>query len=315
MIKVIIAKTYEAAVATAASGEDWVAIETEYGFNTLDDSHQNVIQSYNHHGKLQHNDPPSIQCMDDKNVYDNFIVSHIDLDVLFGILWSTGWLKKTFVTQSLAELIAEADISGFHQIENILEKTPVNIKKKYFAIGYLVNSWFFNDSGLETKDISKEVNKLLLKIKDIIISGPTPEQVDDYTRWLFEQRKAAKRSLKYMYPLLDDKKLFIFKAGFSLTNAYKIEDFQADIIIQYNENSKSITLSCYDDNLTKIYFGEEGVIKPLVDFFGPEAGGKFSIGGSPRNLVIQPEIMDAFISYVNREYLNIPTINKNIFND
>jgi hypothetical protein len=159
-------------------------------------------------------------------------------------------------------------------------------------------------------DISREVHLLLLRIKDIILNGASQEQIDLYTKWFSEQEKAAKTHLKEIKPLCGDaaNNLFIFRAPFSLTTAYKIGEIQARIIIQYNEQSKSISLSCFDDQTAELYFGENGVIEPLQKFFGEGAGGKKTIGGTPRNQDIQPEMLSAFVEFLFREYFNVPEV-------
>jgi hypothetical protein len=310
MIQVILAKSYKEAKSFLDKQEDkWVAIETEYGSEVIDEKCEAVDLSLNHHGDLQHLEAPALVYKNlPKKRFDNFIISHIDLDVLFGILWTAGWLKKTRTTEILSELIAIADTKGFHVIKPLLSDLKPHIAQKYYAIGYLVNSWVINDNGEKLVDISKEIHKLLLRIKDIILSGATEDQILLYTNWFKEQEKAAKNYLKEIKPLCDGKNMFIFRAPFSLTTAYSIGDIQAEIIVQYNEQSKSISLSCFDEEVAGTYFGANGVITPLKDFFGEKAGGKKTIGGTPRDQNIQPEMLSAFIEFLYREYFNIPEI-------
>lgn len=308
MLKVVLAKSYQAAVEVADSGEDWVAIETEYGNQTLGEEHPNIIKACNHHGELQHNDAPAIQCSSSNRRYDNFIVSHIDLDVLFGILWSAGWLKKTNITRALSELVAEADINGFHTIDKMLDTMPQEVKERYYAIGYLTNSWIFNDNGQNIKDLSKETHKLLLKIKDIIVNGATEEQIAQYEQWLIAQKTVVKKHLQGVYHLCNKQHMFVFRARFSLVTAYEIDNLKAIMIVQYNEQSKSITFSCYNQEIAERFFGKDGVITPLKKFFGDGAGGKITVGGTPREAIIQPEMLNAFVEFLFREYINVPDV-------
>jgi len=311
LLNIQLAKNYEAALTTAMSGTDWVAIETEYGDFTINENTPNVILSLNHHGSLQSKKPPALVYEELKNLrYDNFIISHIDLDVLFGILWTAGWLKETVVTRTLSEIIAFADVMGFHRINEYIKakNIPKNIVDKYFAIGYLVNSWVINDNGYMSKDISKEVHKLLLRTKDIIMKEVTEEQKEKFQTWFREQKEQAKKNLKEIINLCGDDKLFIYQASFSLGTAYTIDNEEAKMIIQYHEQSKSISLGCYDAETAIKYFGNEGVIKPLQHFFGEKAGGKLMIGGTPRGQTTQPEMLSAFIEFLKREYFNTPVI-------
>jgi hypothetical protein len=312
MLRVCLAKSYDDAINFLKNVDGaWVAIETEYGDNVLDSNHPKVDLSLNHHGSLQNEDAPALIYKKHlKKRYDNFIISHIDLDVLFGILWTAGWLKKTTTTKLLSKLVATADIYGFHAVAPILETIPQNIAERYYAIGYLANSWVINDNGQSLVDISREVHKLLLRIKDIILDGASPEQISLYTNWFAEQEKAAKIHLKEIKPLCrgNGDNLFIFRAPFSLTTAYEIGNIQAKVIVQYNEQSKSISLSCFDEQVAHQYFGEIGVIEPLQKFFGEAAGGKKTIGGTPRDQDIQPEMLSAFVEFLFREYFNVPEV-------
>jgi len=309
MLKVWLAKDLESAIQIADSNKNWVAIETEYGIESLDEKHRNVALSLNHHGVFQKNFAPAqAYKLKLKARYDNFIISHLDLDVIFGILWTAGWLKMTPLTKILSDLVAEADTNGFHSIKEKLNKLDTKTRDRYLAIGYLVNSWIITDDGKKKKDISREAHKLLLKIKDIILQGATKEQVVKYKLWIKNQKETAKTFLKEVIPICDGDLLLSYRAPFGLTTAYGLENLEGNIIVQYNEQSKSLTLSCIDNHVAKKYFGKNGVIYPLQKFFGNKAGGKTAIGGSPRDQELQPEILDAFINFLKREYFNIPQI-------
>jgi hypothetical protein len=310
MLRIILAKDYKNAVKVVSDGNEWVAIETEYGQRTLDDSVPGVVLSLNHHGELQEELPPAMvyQTLDKPVRYDNFIISHIDLDTLFGILWTAGWLKKTKVTKKLSDIIGAADNLGFHRIDSIIQGVDKDIVDKYYAIGYLLRSWVIHDKGHNVKDVSKELHKLLLRIKDVIMDGPPPELTFLVEEWFSKKNDLAQKYLLSVFNLCDKDRLFIFRAPYTLVNAYRINNLKAKIIIHYNEQSKSITLSCYDEETAIKYFGKEGVLKPLRQFFGDKAGGKITIGGTPRDQQFQPEMIMAFFKFLLREYLNVPNI-------
>lgn len=310
MICVKLAKSYEAAVEAADGLKDVVAIETEYGDNILGEDHKNVKIALNHHGALQKNDAPALafKRFRDQKPFDNFIISHIDLDVLFGLLWAGGWLKETKTTTTLSKLIAHADVYGFHTIDEFLKDIPQYLIDKYFLIGYLVNSWIINDDSLLLKDISREVHKLLLKIKDIILNPVDTKQLQEVENWFLQQKLIAEKHLVEKRTLSDNDIMYVYRAPFSLTTAYKLIDNEAKIILQYNEQSRSLTLGCYNNEVAKKYFGKNGVIEPLQKFFGDTAGGKIAIGGSPREINLQPEVLQAFLAFLDREYFNIPKI-------
>lgn len=305
MLKVVLAKSYDAATGVINnSTSPWVAIETEYGSKSV----QGEV-TLNHHGDMQGQDAPALAYKKKiRKRYDNFLISHIDLDVLFGILWTAGWLKETVVTKGLSNLVALADVNGFHTIKPILDTMPKDIQERYYAIGYLVNSWVINDNGKLKKDISREVHKLLLRLKDIILNGATKEQIALYKQWFREQEKAAKVNLREIREIGDGEKLFVFRAPFSLTTAYDVGDIKASVIVQYNEQSKSISLGCFDIKIAQEYFGKAGVLTPIKKYFGEDAGGKYTIAGTSRSHDIQPEMLDGFIEFLHREYFNTPEV-------
>ena len=310
MINVTLCKSYEDAALVANTLPRVVAIETEYGDDSLNTSHKNVEVALNHHGKFQVEDAPALSYKKFNNQqqpYDNFIVSHIDLDVLFGLLWAGGWLKETPTTIQLSKLVADADVNGFHKVFAELGKVPEHIRDKYLVIGYLINSWIITDDGLSRKDISREVHKLLLKIKDIIIGKPTTEQLEQVRSWLAQQEASARKHLQKIKHIGDDI-LLEYRAPFSLTTAYNLNDLRGDIIVQYHEEARSISMSCFNEDVAIKHFGKKGVIEPLQKFFNKSAGGKVTIGGSPRDIDLQPEVMVAFTQFLDREYFNIPGI-------
>jgi hypothetical protein len=204
--------------------------------------------------------------------------------------------------------VAHADLNGFHVMPAFFEKKYQSIKNHYYAIGYLVNSWVVNDNGEDCKDVSREVHKLLLRIKDIILDGPTQDQLRAVDNWLEAQEKTASEHLKSINVICEGYRMISVSAPFSLSTAYNIKKISGQIILQYNEQSKSITLSCIDEPTAKKFFGKNGVVTPLQKFFGKKAGGKIAIGGSPRDQDLQPELLTAFQEFLQREYFNVPTI-------
>ncbi len=309
MLQIWLAKSAKEAREVTSTGGRWVAIETEYGDETVDEKDEGVSLSLNHHGELQNQDAPALAYK--KNIgekFDNFIISHVDLDVLFGILWTSGMIKKTSMTTGLSILVAMSDVNGYHTMGPILKKLPSNVREKFWAIGYLLNSWIINGESKTKKDFSDVLYKLLLRIQGIIENDVTPEQIRLYEDWFKSQQASSKKHLREIHKLASSDQLFVYRAPFNLTTAYEVGDQKAVMIVQYHEQAKSITIACYNDAVAKEYFGKRGVLTPLKKYFGKDAGGKMAIGGTSRNHELQPEMLSGFIEFIHREYFNKPEV-------
>ena len=308
-LNIWLAKTPKEAREVAASGGRWVAIETEYGDDTVDESDEGISLSLNHHGDLQHNDAPALAYK--KTIgerFDNFVISHIDMDVLFGILWTSGMIRQNQMTTGLSILVAMSDINGYHTMGPMLEKLPQEVKEKFWSLGYTLNNWTLHGESKTKKDFSQELNGLLTRMKSIIEEDITEEQREQFQGWFNAQQESAKKHLKEIHRLNGNENMFIYRAPFNLTTAYEVGGEKAVIIVQYHEQAKSITIACYDDETAKAYFGKKGVLAPLKKYFGKEAGGKMAIGGTSRNHEMQPEMLNGFIEFMHREYFNSPEI-------
>jgi len=305
-MRVLLAKDFDAAIAASKSlKKDIVAIETEYGDKKLDESYDGIEICLNHHFPIQDNIPPSAAytLFKNKKSYNKFIISHVDLDTIFGMLWAGKWIKPTRENFFIANLIAYCDNYGIHNTINYVKELPKNIHDKYLYLGYLVNSWIIHDNGYSLKDITKEIKKLLLRISDVLNLEKIPdEKMTEVYKWLEAQQEQAEKYLIDEFAL-GDLDIFIYSAPFKLTTAYEINGKKADIIIQLHQTTGAITLSCRNEEIAISVFGLQGVIEPLNIFFGKNAGGKLSIGGSPRNKRFSLKDLDKFKKFII-EYIN-----------
>jgi len=286
-----------------------VAVETEYGneyFGKKDGAEIELL----HHGVNQNSYPAAQAYYMDPNYdplkkYDNFIVSHIDLDTIFGIAWAAGFFKKTPVTIALSELISQVDQYGFAWfMKNKYGKIDPIIEGKFLMIGFLIGSWKFKESN-ELIDISKDVHKLILRIKDVVINKQFDAEIElakeNLEEYLDFKEKIYKKTIQQDLSIPGILNVFI--SNKPVLDAYYWEA-GCDIIIQYNTGSGSITLATKDIETAKEYFGEEGVLAPIKIFFGENAGGRVNIAGSDRKLHLQIEYLEAFVKFIRRCYLN-----------
>jgi len=304
MIKVIKCLSYLEALEASKDLKNTVAIETEYGdqyFGVKDGAKIELL----HHGKFKKNLPSCLQMIpekDNKSInhkFNNFIVSHFDLDTIFGIMWAGGYLKKTKVAIEISKLVALIDINGFYDFKiNIFNQENKN-HIIILAISSLLSFW-----TIDKKNPSKDIHKLILRIRDYIILG-VPEETLKFLdiKNDKEENSFLKQFVKTELTLPGI--LITYIGGVSLTDRYKFNFIEHEMIVQYNSGSNSITLACRNETISKRFFGNSGVIEPLKTFFGNDAGGHLNIGGSPRNQKLQIEMLDAFIKFLKRTYFNI----------
>jgi len=303
MLTVQKCKSYTAALEYSKKVKGLVAVETEYGndyFGVKDGAEVELL----HHGEFEDNPPACLSFYKQKidKVYDNFIVSHIDTDAILGIMWAAGFLKPTKLVLELCQLIGNVDINGFHWfMEHKYNKINNNIQEKFLAIGSLVSSWKFNNIN-DSEDISRMVHKLILRIKDLIMFN-VPDDVKERNINFIEKKEIIKNS-HLVKELSLPGVMVVYKGDTFLLDGYLVNDISNDIVVHYNIGSNTISMSCKNEKIAKRYFGENGVVEPLQNFFGENAGGRMTVGGSARDIKLQDEFLDAFIAYLRREYLN-----------
>jgi len=310
MIDIKLCLTYEEAIQTATDyfkNKDVVAIETEYGDKTygVDDG---AVLELLHHGKNSNNKPASTALIPNENKpntykYNNFIISHVDLDTVFGIMWAGGYLKNTPIARIISELVAYLDINGFYKFKKELLDINDSNHLKLLACTSLINFWKISPTTL-----SKDIHKLILRIRDYLILG-VPEKTKTYllNNTILDNTLECDIFLKEITcdEFCIPKLLVSYISDISVTDRYLNNNLEYEIIVQYNTGSNSITISCQNEDIAVKYFGKNGVIEPLQLFFGDTAGGHKCIGGSPRNLKLQIEYLEAFIKFLKRNYFNI----------
>jgi len=282
------------------------AIETEYGDKVIDENKDPRIKlALNHHGSLSQNDPPSKRWdlyEKLKKPFDEFLVSHLDLDTLFGMLWASKILRPTEIATKVAELVAISDLKGFHYVEEkIFPELHPNIKYRYLGVGMIANKYLKQlEVEKDYEDVSKIAHKTLLRIKDYIIDGPTEIEKRKIIEWLEERNNKAKEALVEKTEFMN---IFV-SDDYNPISAYTVDGETKPLNLIYIDKNKAVILAAYDEETAKKFFGEKGVIEPLQRFFGSTAGGRISVGGAPRELKVEPEKFWAFKEFLEREYLN-----------
>ena len=308
MIKVLLCKDFELGKEKAKELAPCCAVECEYGDNVLDESVEGIELAFYHHGKFSDEKPPCLRWDVYEKLekpFDNFLITHVDLDTIFGIMWASKILKPTEIAKKIAELVAIQDLNGFHFVEaEILPKLKDSLKYRFLGIGYILNKFKFEDNNELCADYSKAVHKAILKIKDVIIDGVDAELKKTIDNWLENKEKEVLKLVKNHRKDLFN--YFIKSGSINPLAAYKlpIHDTFSKVNIVYNSETGIVTIGAYNEEWAKKLFGEKGVIEPLQKYFGPTAGGRVSVGGSPREKFITKEEADGFVDWLNRNYFD-----------
>jgi len=309
-MKVFLAKNLKEAISVAeeekTKGAFVVAVEAEWGDEALESPYADI--ALNHHGSRASNPCPSEigivapqvveLCKKHKN--KTYIVSHIDADTIFGIMWCEGLFdaEKGYAPDlvQIAKMVAFTDKNGRHIAMSELEAlNDTDAFKKWLSLGLL-----FSRNAISFKgDISEHVAKIIYAASQIIFSKNIKESqiYKEALEWEAGKAKSAKEAITYK----DDILLGFASKKFMCDNYALFADEDGivrKIIIQYDLHNKSILLAAYDAKTAQDFFGKKGVVGPLQDFFGNEAGGHIAIGGSPRNKPMKWQDYKKFLKFI-----------------
>ena len=306
--KIIIAKNIQDARNIAAKYKNKskvVAIEAEWGDDALEEPL--VDLSINHHGSRSHNPCPAEIGIKRPDILNSsfkentiYIVSHLDADTIMGLMWLEGAIQNSEEINKLSEMIAYSDKNGYHNAEKLYSNIKdTEIYKKWITMGYV----FSRNSKSSPGDITNKVNGIIYAIRNIIYHKDITNTVvyKEATEWNKNKTKNARKALVYK-----SKDILGFSGKLFYCNNYNLlEDKQRDIVIQFDTEYKNILISVINKTTAIKYFGEQGVISVLQEFFGPGAGGHTTIGGAPRNKKYSEKEFFEFIEFIEKKIENI----------
>lgn len=254
-------------------GIEFVGLELEYGKNVITEKQKGISMVCNHHSQVEDKDK-KYPCLAYKYIYkdnkrqryNNFILSHFDLDVIFGIGWLSGIFPDTKEFVEMSNTVQLAD-QGF----------PIMNDKKYHKIRYLVN--IFKKNIIISPDgianIKEIVLGLLVKIKDVIFGDISS--------------KVEKKNTKVEKLNVSTKQINVYGKKY---NDYYREGNNFIIC-------KTSNLSVYVDPI----FAEQkdiDISKVLQEYFGEEAGGTKTAGGAPRQMELSMGEFYKFIKWFKK---------------
>ena len=266
---------YEIAKNMHNKGYKIVGIEAEWGDKDLKDVFKDTDESLSHHGKFSSNSPPCMR-WDLYGKYKNntcFIFSHFDLDSVLGCLILEGRIPDNPDTRSLTEYIGWVDVVGQHRAHEDYENY-----KRWASFIINLNS-FLNNLKKENKNSYIIINEFAKYFNEKLENNEII-QIENENLEL-EAYNALDKALSIK------NKLHVFISYTSYLSKYCIEygDYISisEVNIQYDSKRKRVSIGVRDEELAKKYFGEKGVVGILQKYFGEEAGGRLTVGGSPKN--------------------------------
>lgn len=284
MLVVFIASNYDVAkrlvyaAPKAIPNISFCGIEVEWGNKQLDTNIPGIDMVLNHHGDNE-NTPASLVY---KKIYDentiqnyhseNFIISHLDADTIFGIGWVSGFFNYNKEMIDLSNLIAEMDIKGYHNLD-IPEEYIVKFEVVMSIVSHAKNSLkkvkfknYYNCTPIILKTLNKICtvlgnNFLLNKRYNLIMK-------EKISKVILAPRLSESDNEIHIY----DRRINDFSDG------------DHSFIIIWN-----ITLSIYgrNDEIVKKYIPEG--LPTFLSNIMPGSGGQFSAAGTKRKKPIKRE--------------------------
>lgn len=291
--RVILAPSYDIAKNINAEA----TVEAEYGNECL----EGTMATLAHHGPRSGNPAPcNTSDVPKLPPFATVVVSHIDLDTLGGIYALQGRKPEDDRFWEAAEMI---DVKGVHHIHE-LDKDIQDKLNAYYAYNY-------NHAGerySKTADVTKQVEDAYGVINDILdIDAPEHDMlIADGREWAQAREVAVEEQLIY-----EDKNMRVFDSNgvFCAASYYSPkQDALIPATVTYNEKTKTVTLGFEDGG--KQY----NTMEIVRSVWGPEAGGREGIAGSPRGVEMTKDDLHALVERL-KEVQASAGVEKNIQNE
>lgn len=284
--RVILAPSYDMAKNINAEA----TVEAEYGDECLEGTMVTLAQ----HGPRSGNPAPcNTPDVPELPPFATVVVSHIDLDTLGGIYALQGRKPEDDRFWEAAEMI---DVKGVHHIHE-LDKDIQDKLNAYYA---------YNDGQprqryTEAIDVTKQIDDTYNVVNAIVdINDPEHDKlITAGKEWAQTREKEVEDQLVY-----ENKDVRVFDTNGIFCAASYFSPNQNTICpatVTYNEKFKSITLAFEDG-------GKQLNAKEIVqEFWGPEAGGREGIAGSPRNVEMTKNDLAKLVNELTERQLKLKT--------
>lgn len=284
--RVILAPSYDIAKNIKAEA----TVEAEYGDECL----EGTMVTLTHHGPRSNNPAPcNTPDVPELPPFATVVVSHIDLDTLGGIYALQGRKPEDYRFWEAAEMI---DVKGAHHIHE-LDKDIQDKLNAYYA---------YNDGQprqryTEAIDVTKQIDDTYNVVNAIVdINDPEHDKlITAGKEWAQTREKEVEDQLVY-----ENKDVRVFDTNGIFCAASYFSPNQNTICpatVTYNEKFKSITLAFEDG-------GKQLNAKEIVqELWGPEAGGREGIAGSPRNVEMTKNDLAKLVNELTERQLKLKT--------
>lgn len=265
-------------------------IELEYGKKVVDEDN-NFDVLLNHHLFAKNKKIPCL-AFDEKRC-NNFIISHIDSDTIFGIGWVSGYFsyhcnpEQIKILKEISKVLSEIDIKGFHNVDISKYKKQLSCINSFVSS---VKDKIISMKNIDFTNISSIVINILSKIVETIFNA---KKLNIKYNKIIDSMCDVKLNEEYSTNLVH-----VFDKKFNDFNKCVSHEF---III------KNYTISIFGRNseIVRKYF-PKGLVPFLNNFFS-NSGGHFSAAGSARSKNVSNKDFEKFIKAFNDR---IESVNK-----
>ena len=284
--QILLAPTYDIAKTINAEA----TVEAEYGDECL----EGTMATLAHHGPRANNPAPcNTPDVPVLPPFATIVVSHIDLDTLGGIYALQGRKPEDDRFWEAAEKI---DVEGAHHIHELDQ----DIQDKLNAY-YAYNDGQPRQRYTEAIDVTKQIDDAYNVVNAIIdINDPEHDKlIAAGKEWAQTREKEVEDQLVYENKdvrVFDTNGIFCAASYFSPN-----QNIICPATITYNEKFKSITLAFEDG-------GKQLNAREIVqELWGPEAGGREGIAGSPRNVEMTKNDLAKLVNELTERQLKLET--------
>jgi hypothetical protein len=284
--QILLAPTYDIAKTINAEA----TVEAEYGDECL----EGTMATLAHHGPRANNPAPcNTPDVPVLPPFATIVVSHIDLDTLGGIYALQGRKPEDDRFWEAAEKI---DVEGAHHIHELDQ----DIQDKLNAY-YAYNDGQPRQRYTEAIDVTKQIDDAYNVVNAIIdINDPEHDKlIAAGKEWAQTREKEVEDQLVYENKdvrVFDTNGIFCAASYFSPN-----QNIICPATITYNEKFKSIILAFEDG-------GKQLNAREIVqELWGPEAGGREGIAGSPRNVEMTKNDLAKLVNELTERQLKLET--------
>ena len=294
--------------ASATSTKFDATVEAEFGSVTIPGS----VVTLAHHG--QNADQPCPCLGDNISGVETVLVSHFDLDTLGGVMRLMGRKDMEDGESVFWKMAAMVDVMGPHKMSDIRHQLLFAAVPNYMTVGdtyYFDCEWDYAVEAIHAFWAWSEKNRLFAtaelvdatdffaeatRIIELILVGEddcaeTQSLLADGKAWAASKAKLEKDSYRKM------ENGVILRSATAFTNhLYEHDGTVGRAVVGYNEKFQSVTISLESpiDGFSVERFVQE--------LWGPEAGGRDIIGGSPRGKAMtMVDACEAFERLVYRD--------------